>query len=180
MDVKCFQGFGRQVSKTTDRATLATTTLRGAPGGALLHPVSLAAIAVLVVNDHILKASHPGWWTGKLSDVAGLVFFPLLAHAAWEYVVAWSGRSRDGSRRVLIGCIVVTALGFCAIQLWGPAADAYRAGLAGLQWPYHALIALITGDAIPPIGRVHLTQDPTDILATPAVGIAAWLGWNRQ
>jgi hypothetical protein len=37
----------------------------------LLHPIALAAIAVLVANDHRWKASHPGWLTGKLSDVAG-------------------------------------------------------------------------------------------------------------
>ena len=41
-----------------------------------MHPVALAAIAVLVVNDHVLKSAYPGWLTGKLSDIAGLVFFP--------------------------------------------------------------------------------------------------------
>jgi hypothetical protein len=35
------------------------------------HPAFLACVAMLVVNDHVLKARFPGWWTGKLSDVAG-------------------------------------------------------------------------------------------------------------
>jgi hypothetical protein len=32
-----------------------------------------AAATVLLVNDHVLKHRHPGWFTGKVSDVAGPV-----------------------------------------------------------------------------------------------------------
>src|SRR5690242_17575868 len=42
------------------------------PGSAMLHPLVLGAVAVLILNDHLLKARWPSWWTGKLSDVAGL------------------------------------------------------------------------------------------------------------
>ena len=48
------------------------------PGDLLLGVVPLAAIALLFLNDHILKAAWPGLVTGKLSDVAGFVFFPFL------------------------------------------------------------------------------------------------------
>lgn len=37
------------------------------------HPGFLLAVAVLAVNDHVLKDRFGTWWTGKLSDVAGLV-----------------------------------------------------------------------------------------------------------
>jgi hypothetical protein len=164
------------VTETTDTGS---TGIRDAPGGALLHPIALLCIAALILNDHMLKHEVGGWWTGKLSDFAGLVFFPLLVHAGWEYIATWTGRSRAGSRRVLIGCLVVTAVGFSIIQLWDPAGDAYRAGLAAVQWPYHAVVAVISGDPTPSVGRVHLTQDPTDLIALPALGVAAWLGWNR-
>ena len=40
----------------------------------MLHPVALAALAVLVLNDHVWKARYPGWVTGKLSDVAVMGF----------------------------------------------------------------------------------------------------------
>lgn len=33
----------------------------------------MVAAAVLLLNDHVLKQAHPGFVTGKLSDVAGLV-----------------------------------------------------------------------------------------------------------
>jgi hypothetical protein len=42
---------------------------------------TLLALAVLVLNDHVLKASCPSWMTGKASDVAGLFLFPILAGA---------------------------------------------------------------------------------------------------
>ena len=41
-------------------------------------PRTVGAILVLLINDHLLKGAAPGWVTGKLSDFAGLVFFPLL------------------------------------------------------------------------------------------------------
>lgn len=28
---------------------------------------------VLAINDHLLKAAYPSWWTGKLSDFAGVI-----------------------------------------------------------------------------------------------------------
>ena len=39
-------------------------------------PPTLLALAVLVLNDHVLKQAAPGVVTGKLSDVAGLVLAP--------------------------------------------------------------------------------------------------------
>jgi hypothetical protein len=38
---------------------------------------------VLGFNDHLWKAIYGNWVTGKLSDIAGLIFFPLLL----EYLV---------------------------------------------------------------------------------------------
>ena len=37
------------------------------------RPFFLLAIALLALNDHVLKQRYPGWWTGKLSDFAGVV-----------------------------------------------------------------------------------------------------------
>lgn len=39
----------------------------------LARPWFFAAVAVLALNDHVFKQAFPGWVTGKLSDVAGLV-----------------------------------------------------------------------------------------------------------
>src|SRR3990170_5839611 len=48
---------------------------------ALGHPLTLACIGLLLVNDHFLKRLYPSTLTGKLSDFAGLFFFPFLLTA---------------------------------------------------------------------------------------------------
>ena len=48
----------------------------------LIHPATLLCIGLLVLNDHLFKAVAPSWSTGKLSDLAGLFFFPFLLAAA--------------------------------------------------------------------------------------------------
>ena len=46
---------------------------------ALTHPATVAALGVLLMNDLLLKALWPhSWLTGKLSDLAWLVFTPPL------------------------------------------------------------------------------------------------------
>jgi hypothetical protein len=78
-----------------------------------VHPVPLAAVLVLVINDHLLKGAGvlPGWATGKISDVAGLFFFPLLLDAL----------ARLALRRSLGGAaILATAIGFAAVKLSPP------------------------------------------------------------
>lgn len=72
----------------------------------LLHPIALAALATLIINDRFLKSAWPSWWTGKLSDVAGMMFFPLLLAAVL------------GHRRT---CIAVTMIAFALVKLWLPA-----------------------------------------------------------
>lgn len=44
----------------------------------LKHPATITSIFLLLANGHWFKASFPSWWTGKLSDFAGLFFFPSL------------------------------------------------------------------------------------------------------
>ncbi len=136
----------------------------------LLHPVSLAAVALLVVNDHVLKAAWPGLVTGKLSDVAGLVFFPLLLAA-----VAQQLRPGLRLRSTVAACAWLTALVFAAIKLSPLAGDAYRVGLGALQWPFRAMLALVHDHGLPTLARVALTPDATDLVTLPAVLVAVWL-----
>jgi hypothetical protein len=136
----------------------------------LLHPVSLAAIALLIVNDHVLKAAWPGVLTGKLSDLAGLAFFPLLLAAAAQQV-----RPALRLRPTVAACALLTALVFAAIKVWPLAGDAYRVGLGALQWPFRALWAVLDGRGVPGLMPVGLTPDVTDLIALPAVLVAVWL-----
>ncbi len=64
---------------------------------ALTHPATVAALAVLLLNDLLLKAIWPhSWLTGKLSDLAWLIFaLPLLA-----FPLSFAARGSLGARRL--------------------------------------------------------------------------------
>jgi hypothetical protein len=146
------------------------------PGDGLLHPISLLSIALLVVNDHVLKSSYPGLLTGKLSDVAGMIFFPLLLQAVYELLQrVWRG-SFTPSQRVLWAFAWLTALGFTLVKLTSLGGELYTRGLYLLQWP---VLSLSRGYWMPLSGRVLLTQDVTDVLAVPCVLLAIWAGKKR-
>ena len=128
----------------------------------LLHPLTLAALAILVINDHLLKQVAPGAFTGKLSDVAGLVLVPLLAAGTIELITR-----RHLSQSWFFLLIVLVAIGFIALQTLPPVGELYRNGLGLVQYPFRSLF-----DAPQP-QPVHLTQDPTDLFTLPAL----WAAW---
>ena len=81
---------------------------------ALAHPIAIIAIILLVLNDHLLKAQYASWWTGKLSDVAGLIFVPLLLAALMALVAPQQWPRRDtwiiGVALILTGSIFALAM----------------------------------------------------------------------
>lgn len=58
----------------------------------LQHPFTVTAVAILLLNDHVLKAALPSAFTGKSSDFAGLFFFPFLLAALAAGAVRLAGR----------------------------------------------------------------------------------------
>jgi len=144
------------------------------PGAALLHPVALAALALWILNDHLLKGVWGNALTGKLSDIAGLIVCPLLVTASVE--LARPGLSANGQRRVLLGAAVFFAALMAAIKLCEPAADGYRLLLGAAQWPLRATISALSGHAAVPLTPVQLTMDPTDLISLPAVLVAWHIG----
>jgi len=118
----------------------------------LCHPLPLAAVLVLAVNDHLLKGSDllPGWLTGKLSDVAGLFFFPLLLGALAR------GAARIGARRdiedrssLAMAAVLATGAVFTVVKLHAPF-NAWVAGVWGV-----------------------MVMDVTDLFTLPVLGLSA-------
>lgn len=71
------------------------------------HPLTLFSIALLLINDHLLKYICPSWLTGKLSDFAGVFFFPFIIAAGLSvFLVKFNLTSRQ---------IGQTAFGFVAL-----------------------------------------------------------------
>ena len=114
---------------------------------ALASPGFALALVVLVLNDHVLKTAYPGWITGKLSDVAGLVVAPLLLGVL---LTAWR------VPRPMPVAIAVVGLGFTLTK-----ATAAGAATASDLWGLTGVPTLIRADV-------------TDLLALPAL-YGAWL-----
>lgn len=141
--------------------------------GYLLHPFVVLGLILWIANDHVFKAQSPGWWTGKLSDVASLAVFPLIPYAMLDLWRARRGLAPP-SNAALVFWIVATGLVMATINTIGPAADAYRWGLGAAQWPIRALVSW----SLPPVHPVRLTEDPTDLLTLPAL-IVPWYVVDR-
>jgi hypothetical protein len=129
-----------------------------APLGEFFHPLPLLALVVLGLNDHAFKGSGllPGWLTGKLSDFAGLLFFPLLLTAGADSL-AWllARRHVDFSLRPwkLAAAILATGIAFSLLKLSPGAARALDGILGG--WTI---------------------ADRTDLVALSSLAVAWWVG----
>jgi hypothetical protein len=99
-----------------------TTTPPSSWASDLRHPLPLAAVAVLAVNDHLLKGAHllPGWLTGKLSDFAGLFFFPVLLVALARGARRLAGRAEGDRRTLASAAVVATGVVFTLLKLDQP------------------------------------------------------------
>jgi len=148
-------------------------------GDAILHPAALAALALLVLNDHVLKAAFPGQITGKLSDAAGLAFFPLLLLGAWELALLLAGRWRWPSRRSAIAVVVVTGLGFVLVKTTAPGAEAFGTAIGFGQWLAGIPGALATAMPLGAAQPARVLADPGDLVALPALLLPLIIGLRR-
>ena len=115
-------------------------------------PPTLLALAVLVLNDHVLKQAAPGVVTGKLSDVAGLVLAPPLLAVALALLRV---------PRVSVVALVATGLGFTLVKSTAWGVDAANA-VWSVVWP------------------TQMLRDPTDLVALPALLLSALVGRHER
>src|SRR5688500_8392949 len=133
-------------------------------GERLLRPWVVISVCVLVSNDHYLKLSWPGILTGKLSDFAGLAFFPVFLQALWELAERARGARLQHSDKVLCWGAWLTAATCTIVNLppWG--GWLYSTGLGALQAAPAALDAVLRGETLQ-LPRARLVQDPTGLCA---------------
>ncbi|GAA3798499.1 hypothetical protein [Cellulomonas soli] len=138
-------------------------------GDLLLHHVALVSLAVLLLNDHVLKAAAPGWVTGKLSDVAGLAFFPFLLLTGYEVLLRRAPSVR--SARAAAG---VTAVAFAAVKLSAVARALYSGTVGLLRYPVDVLVA----GADSPV-PVVVQPDASDVVAVIACALVVLAARRR-
>lgn len=126
----------------------------------LAHPLSLLMIAVLIINDHILKHTMPSWWTGKLSDVAGLAFAPLLVAVFLALIIP----AKFPNQKTIVFWIAFIFVGgiFTLVK-----------SLPSFNQIFRDALYIITGK------QSGIVLDPTDLLTLPALLVAYWL-WHKR
>jgi hypothetical protein len=118
--------------------------------GFFAHPIPLTAVALMAINDHWLKYSYPSWFTGKLSDFAGVFYFPIFLLALASLFLPLKDSNAASpllTRRNFWLAVLFTDFLMLLIKLNAPAA----------RW-----IELFFADHL---FRIQLIQDPTDLLA---------------
>jgi hypothetical protein len=145
------------------------------PADALLHPAAVLAVVVLIANDHVFKSSWPGWLTGKLSDVAGLAFFPLVIVGIAELLLAGAGRWPGPSLRLAVIASVTTGVAFTLVKATSAGASLWSAATGAAQsLPSTAWALLLQQEMLQP-HTTTVVRDPTDLIALPAILVAAWI-----
>ena len=140
---------------------------------ALLHPVTLVALALWAINDHVLKGFGPGGLTGKLSDVTALVVCPIVLLGIVEWQVPKLVRQHLAA--ALACCCGAIGLLLCGLELSAPVELAYQHTLTSVQHAVRSLAALASGDRLPDYVLVQTTPDVTDLFTLPALVVPWWL-----
>jgi hypothetical protein len=145
---------------------------------ALLHPITLIALALWAINDHVIKGWGPGVLTGKLSDVAGVMVSPTVLLGILEWCAP--APLRRHRRAVLAAsCAAIGAL-LVGLELSRPVELAYQHVLGSAQFVARGMVAWLSGGVTPAYALVHTTPDVTDLLTLPALAVPWWLGRRGQ
>lgn len=110
----------------------------------LSHPFALLSIGVLLLNDHVFKHTAPSVLTGKLSDFAGLFFFPFLLAV---FIGLLLDRFNSSPRRVGKIAFAITIVWFTLIKT-SPFTNTLMVNILE-----HFL------------GTAQIVRDPTDLIA---------------
>jgi hypothetical protein len=136
-------------------------------------------VLVLVVNDHLLKIAAPGLVTGKLSDFAGLAFFPLLVVGVWEVAASRLGTWSGPRWRPLVCATLATGATFALVKTTTEGASVFGTAVGSVQWMAASLAAMVTSGPTPALRPVGVVRDPTDLIALAALAVAIGVGSSR-
>lgn len=139
-------------------------------GEPLLHPLCLLSMAVWWLNDHVGKVYVPSALTGKVSDVACLVVFPLWTWCLLDGVASWGlpkvyGASHTLRSGCLYGVTGAIAVWFALINVSHSVGAIHRDLWSALYAVMHAGLAKVGNDWPP---NAHHTVDAADLFTLPA------------
>ncbi len=113
-----------------------------------IHPLPLAAVLIMALNDHLLKYHFPGIITGKLSDFSGVFYLPIFLLALITTIDEALGLKR-----------------FNISSSWALGAILFKDLLMFLVKLSPSSCRVIEGFFDNHIFPIYLTPDPTDLVS---------------
>ena len=133
----------------------ASVGFRQRAASALMHPVTLGALGVLLINDLLFKALWPGAWIpGKLSDLAWMMFAPPVLAFLLSFLAR---RNAAAQRAAFLAAYVGLPLLYAAFNTFAPVHDVVL-----------RVLGVFGGDG------PRSPLDPTDSLVIPFAMTAAF------
>ena len=126
----------------------------------LSRPVSLLALVLLFLNDHVLRVLWPSWMTGKLGDFAWLFFAPFALAAVLALLIPQSVHKHEK----LVGLLAFGTVG--------------AAFFLGNSFAVTHGFVLAVVDGLLPF-PVQIIRDPLDLIAL-VVLVPAWRMWQNE
>lgn len=126
----------------------------------LSRPAAMAALVVLLLNDHLFRRLWPSWLFGKLGDLAWLFVFPAFLTIPLSILIPT--RTQSQARRVGLAAYIATAVVFACANLFSVV--------------HGAIVKLLETMLRTPIG---LVRDPADLMALMAL-IFSWKLWRKS
>jgi len=126
----------------------------------LTHPLTISAIVVLLLNDHILRIHWPSWLTGKLGDLTWVFFAPFICAIAVSWIVPKNRKNQE----MIVGAI---SIGF--IGVWFALAKTVPA------------VHDLTMDTVATINgwKGSIRLDATDLIVLPILYLS-WILWQKS
>lgn len=139
-------------------------------GDFLLSGAFLASLGALLLNDFVLKPYWPGYVSGILSDVAGMVFFPLLLVAFLEALALLFPRRPLATLRWFVAATLVVSAAFVLVKFtaWGESA----------YWSIASPLASLAGPL--GLGTTGVIADPLDLLALLMAPVPVLVGFRYR
>jgi hypothetical protein len=133
----------------------------------MLHPVCLLALGLWWLNDDVFKPAYHNWLTGKLSDVACMVVFPVLLLSLVQWARSLAGVRWEPSSSHVLATVLGVGLLFAGINLSATVGELYKDACFAVLYPFSFVLS---GPGSVPV--ITHTQDATDLVALPALYLA--------
>ncbi len=121
----------------------------------LLAKAFLISLGVILINDLVLKPHFPSVVSGKASDVAGMIFFPLLLVAVCELCSRFLPARPLATPVWFVMGTAFVAVAFVAVKFSELGGDVYQ----GISAPILAVAGPLS------LGTRGAVSDPWDLLA---------------